>query len=110
VREGGGTIGQHLLDGVVTGTTFKLNVANISNITQTEVGILGLQIHNELAHRNRQRAMMIFPLLCSRAEQARYPKSLEGVRSSPQRAFCKSGLLRPFGGREAKSVMGLMLS
>jgi hypothetical protein len=40
-----GTIGKHLLDGIVAGTTIKLDVTDLCNLTQTEVRILGLQIH-----------------------------------------------------------------
>ena len=40
-----GTIGQHLFHGAVTGTTVKLDVTDGSNLAQTEVRILSLQIH-----------------------------------------------------------------
>lgn len=81
------TISQDLLDGIVTGATIKLHVADLRNLTEAEIGILRLQIYDELAHRHRQRAMMILSLLLRWAEQARHPQFLECIRRSPQRAF-----------------------
>jgi hypothetical protein len=56
------------------------------------------QIDDELAQRNRQRAMVIFSLLLARTEEACHPFCLEGVGSPSQRVFCQPGLLRPFSG------------
>lgn len=90
------TIGEHLLNGVVAGMMIKLHVADLCNLTQTEIGILGLQIHNELAHGYRQGAMVIFPLLHRRAKQAGHANFIESFRRSPQGAFCSPRLLSAF--------------
>jgi len=71
----------------VAGPTVELNVANISNLAQAEVRILGLRIDDELTHRHRQGTMVILPLFCGRTKQARYAERIKGFGGSPQRAF-----------------------
>jgi hypothetical protein len=43
-----GTIGKYLLDGIVAGTTIKLDVTDLCNLTQTEVRILGFSLRQKV--------------------------------------------------------------
>jgi hypothetical protein len=61
---------------------------DISDLAETEVRILRLQIDTELAQWNRQRTMVAFPLLLRWAEQTCHAECIESIRNPSQRTFC----------------------
>jgi hypothetical protein len=76
---------------MMTGTApLKLDGTNGSDLSQRELGILGLEINDELAHRDRQRPMMALPLGFGWTKEADYALRIKGVGSSTQ-YVCTSG-------------------
>ena len=100
-----GTVGQHLFDGVVAGTTIKLDVADVGYLTETEVGILGLQIHALADAWDRQRTMVILLLLLGRAQEARHPKGASKVSAVRRSVLSATPVSCARSGSEESQIM-----
>jgi len=67
---------------MVTGTTpGELDRANGGNFASGKLRILGLEIDDQLAHRDRERAMMILSLGFGRAKEADHPMGIKSGSS-----------------------------
>src|SRR6266702_2657233 len=75
---------------------FKLDSANVGNLSQRESGIFRFEIHNELAHRDRERPMMVLSLGLGGTKEADYAVGIKGRSGPTERTFRQAGFLRPF--------------
>jgi hypothetical protein len=87
-------------------TAIEVNRADRSDLPQREVGILGFQIHDQLAHHDRQGARVALPLGFGGAEEAEQALSVKGIRDSAQGMFSQAYLFSAFLGGQAKKNDG----
>jgi hypothetical protein len=66
----------------------ELDSADARDLTQGKIRILSLEVHNELAHRDRQRPVMILALGFRWTKEAEHAVRIKGRRSSTQSALC----------------------
>jgi hypothetical protein len=95
LRRGGGSVHEHLLDGVVARTTPEADEADLRDLAQTQTRKLSLEIHDPLPDRRRQGAMVILNLLLGRTKEARHARRIEVVGLAAKRALARSSLRRP---------------
>src|SRR6266568_3044390 len=84
----------------------ELDRANSGNLAIGKVCILGLEVHNQLTHRDRQRPMMVFSLGFGRPEKAHHAVRIKGINGSTQAPFRQTGFLSPFCWRYAEQGDG----
>ena len=98
-------IREHRFHGMMRGTTpGELDGANRGDLSIREVGILGFEINDELAHGDRKRAVMILSLRFGRPEEANDPVRIKGISSSAQTPFRQTRLLCPFSWRNSVCI------
>src|SRR6266567_4043623 len=82
---------------MMRGTTpGELDGTNRGNLSIGKVCILGLEVDNQLTHRDRQRPMMVFSLRFGGPEEADHAMRIKGISGSTQAPFRQTGFLRPF--------------
>src|SRR5947209_2863280 len=74
----------------------ELDGTNGSDPSQSKVCILGLEIHNQLAHHIRQRPMMVLSLGLGGPKETDHAVRIKSVGGSTQATFCQAGFLRSF--------------
>jgi len=90
-------IREHRFHGMMRGTTpGELDGANRGDLSIREVGILGFEINDELAHGDRKRAVMILSLRFRRPEETNDAMRVKGISGSTQAPFRQARFLRPF--------------
>src|SRR5579883_1632786 len=77
-------------------TPGELDGTNGGNLTVSKIGILGFEIHDQLTHGDRKRAVMIFSLRSRWSEEANDAMRVKGISCAAQAPFRQVRLLCPF--------------
>jgi hypothetical protein len=97
------TINKHRFHRVMRRTTpIELDRTNRSNLPIGKIGILGFEVHDQLTHGDRKRAVMIYSLRFGWSEETNDAMCVKGIRSTTQAPFCQTCFLCAFCWRDAE--------
>ena len=77
-------------------TPGELDGTNGSDLSISEVCILGFEIDDHLTHRNRQRSMMILSLSFGGSKETDHAVGIKSIGSSSQATFRQTSFLGTF--------------